>query len=67
LQVFNVIKNAVLSHPFEIERTHFPRIKKLFTEILFNQTFENLASVTSGYKQTKKEELKASDTVNLIE
>jgi hypothetical protein len=47
LQVFNLLKNSVLSHPFEVV-SNYSLIKKVFSEVLFQQTsFERLAQVNS--------------------
>lgn len=44
IQGFNVIKNMVLNHPFEIEAQNFKLVRRLFSDVLFWQTFENLNS-----------------------
>jgi hypothetical protein len=41
-QAFNIMKNAVLSHPFEVNLDKFPILRKLFSDILFVQTFDRL-------------------------
>ncbi len=58
-----------MNHPFELEPENYPHVKKLFADILFWQTFENLnlrlgnepnenqASASSSSK--RKEEIKS--------
>jgi hypothetical protein len=48
-QVFNLLKNSVLSHPFDLgSPRNYPLIKKVFSEVLFVQTsFDKLAGVNS--------------------
>ncbi|CDW90832.1 sec7 domain containing protein [Stylonychia lemnae] len=43
IQGFNVVKNLVLNHPFDIDTKNFTYIRRLFADILFWQTFENLS------------------------
>ena len=42
VQAFNVIKNGSLSHPFEIQQSNYKLIRKVFSDILFAQTYENI-------------------------
>ena len=42
IQAFNVMKNMILNHPFEVEPENFKLVKQLFSDILFWQTFEKL-------------------------
>ncbi len=42
IQAFNVLKNLAMNHPFELELKNQSQVKKLFADILFWQTFENL-------------------------
>jgi hypothetical protein len=47
--VFNLLKNSVLSHPFDLcSQKNYPLIKKVFSDVLFLQTsYEKLAGVNS--------------------
>ena len=47
-QAFNIMKNAVLSHPFEVSLDKFPILRKLFSDVLFVQTFDRLQSINKG-------------------
>jgi hypothetical protein len=41
-KAFSILKNAVLNQPFEITIKNTPYIRKLFTDMLFWLTFENI-------------------------
>jgi ssDNA-specific exonuclease RecJ len=47
-QAFNIMKNAVLSHPFEVTPAKYSLLRKLFTDLLFLQTYDVLTSINKG-------------------
>jgi len=51
LQAFNIMKNAVLSHPFEVTPGKYSVLRKLFTDLLFLQTFDKLSSINEGIQE----------------
>eukprot|EP00347_Sterkiella_histriomuscorum_P023819 403333278 len=67
IQCVSAIKNLALNHPFQIEKESLKYIKKLFSDILYKQTFENLnqeqiqqSNQGSNQLQKLKEEVKAA-------
>jgi hypothetical protein len=50
-QAFNILKNAVLNHPFEISQAKFNMLRKLFSELLFSQTFDTLKKINEGISE----------------
>jgi hypothetical protein len=51
-QAFNIMKNAVLSHPFEVASDTYPILRKLFADLLFAQTFDRLQATNRGISDT---------------
>jgi hypothetical protein len=64
--VFNLLKNSVLSHPFDLcSLKNYPLIKKVFSDVLFLQTsFDKLAGVNSLVLNSH-EEYKVSSEKNV--
>ena len=46
------MKNAVLSHPFEVASDTYPILRKLFADLLFAQTFDRLQATNRGISDT---------------
>lgn len=62
-QSFNVLKNLAMNHPFDLEQKNYILIQKLFSDILFWQTFESFNKPlnddqTSSSLERQKEETK---------